>query len=166
MAQDLAGLLLIREVEEFLIHEARLLDARRFEDWMALFADDGDYWVPAAPDQESPTEAVSIFYEDRALMDVRVRLLSHPANYAQLPPSRTRHLIANITVEDHGGEVAGEIAVRSSLVMAEYRDGRQRVFAADCRHRLRREDGGFRIVRKRVDLVDCDAVHGGMSVPF
>ena len=31
------------------MHEARLLDERRFRDWMDLFADDGTYWVPAAP---------------------------------------------------------------------------------------------------------------------
>ena len=33
-------------LEEFVIHEARLLDERRFREWMELFADDGTYWVP------------------------------------------------------------------------------------------------------------------------
>ena len=37
------------EVERFLYREARLLDERRFEEWMNLFAEDGYYWVPAAP---------------------------------------------------------------------------------------------------------------------
>ena len=37
--------------EDFLIEEARILDERRFRDWMGLFAEDGTYWVPAAPDQ-------------------------------------------------------------------------------------------------------------------
>ena len=60
----------------------------------------------------------------------------------------------------------GRLEVRSKLVMFEYRDDRQLVFAADCRHALRRDDGGFRIASKRVDLVNCDAAHGIMSVPF
>ncbi len=58
------------------------------------------------------------------------------------------------------------IEARSNLVMVEYRDERQVVFAADCRHTLRREGDGFQIAAKRVDLVDCDAAHGIMSVPF
>ena len=40
--------------ELFLIHEARLLDDRRFREWMELFAEDGTYWVPAVPGQDSP----------------------------------------------------------------------------------------------------------------
>ena len=59
-------------VEEFLVHEARLLDERRFREWMELFAEDGTYWVPAAPDQESPFAQASLFYDDRNLMRTRV----------------------------------------------------------------------------------------------
>ena len=53
------------EIEEFLYREARLLDERRFEEWMNLFAEDGYYWVPAAPDQKDPYDGVSIFFDDR-----------------------------------------------------------------------------------------------------
>ena len=165
MAGDLDRLLLIREIEEYLFHEARLLDERRFEEWMALFTDDGIYWVPTEEGQSSGLETHSIFYDDKALMDVRIRRLDHPLNYAQTPPSRTRHVIGNVVVEDESG-TAGEIHVRSSLVAVEYHRGGQRVFAGDCRHRLRREDGGLRIVAKRVDLANCDAVHEHMSVPI
>ena len=35
--------------QDFIIYEAGLLDARRFRDWMGLFAEDGTYWVPAVP---------------------------------------------------------------------------------------------------------------------
>ena len=54
----------VREIEEFLYHEARLLDDRQFEDWMALFAKDGVYWIPAMPEQEDPLGEASIAYED------------------------------------------------------------------------------------------------------
>jgi benzoate/toluate 1,2-dioxygenase beta subunit len=73
-------------------------------------------------------------------------------------------VIGNVVVE--GAPAGGEIAVRSSMVMAEFRADEQRVFAADCRHRLRRTADGIRIAWKRVDLVNCDAPHGLMSVPF
>ncbi len=165
MSTPIERLVLVREVEEFLFLEARLLDERRFDDWMALFTDDACYWVPASPGQQSPFEELSIYYEDRTLMDVRIRRLRHPEAHAQIPPSRTRHLVANVVIEvDGGGNDA--LGARSSLVMFEYRDDRQRVFAADCRHLLRRHEDGFRIASKRVDLVNCDAAHGIMSVPF
>ncbi len=45
-------------IEAFLVHEARLLDERRFEDWLDLFTDDGWYWVPIEPDQDNPHDTV------------------------------------------------------------------------------------------------------------
>src|ERR1044071_1484479 len=107
--------------EDFLIHEARLLDARRFRDWMALFTDDGTYWVPAVPDQQSPFDQASLFYDDRELMKTRVDRLEHPRIHVQTPPSRTAHLVGNIVVEE--ADVSkSEFAVGSTVIMVEYRD--------------------------------------------
>ena len=86
--------------EDFIVHEARLLDARRFRDWMALFADDGTYWVPAVPDQQSPFDQASLFYDDRDLMKTRIDRLEHPRIHVQTPPSRTAHLVGNVAVEE------------------------------------------------------------------
>ena len=72
--------------ETFLIQEARLLDERRFREWMELFAEDGTYWVPAAPDQASPFDQASLFYDDRDLMKTRVDRLDHPRIHVQTPP--------------------------------------------------------------------------------
>ncbi len=93
--------------EKFLFHEAALLDARRFREWMALFADDGTYWVPAVPNQDSPFNQASLFYDDRELMKTRVDRLEHPRIHVQTPPSRTAHLIGNIAVEQ-ADEAKGE----------------------------------------------------------
>src|ERR1700704_6082841 len=97
-------------LEELLIHEARLLDERRFRDWMALFTEDGTYWVPAAPDQESPYSQASLFFDDRELMKTRIDRLEHPLIHVQTPPSRTVHLVSNVTIEpaDAG---TGEVSV-------------------------------------------------------
>ena len=46
------------DTESFLIHEARILDERRWEDWLALFADDGWYWVPIEEGQKDPKQTV------------------------------------------------------------------------------------------------------------
>jgi 3-phenylpropionate/cinnamic acid dioxygenase small subunit len=151
--------------ELFLIHEAQLLDARRFRDWMGLFTEDGTYWVPAVPNQESPFNQASLFYDDRELMKTRIDRLEHPRIHVQTPPSRTAHLIGNVLVE-HADERAGEYLVGSTFVMVEARDDQQRVFAGRQHHRLRRDGPGFRIVQKRVDLINCDSAFEAMAVPI
>src|SRR5262249_61261717 len=85
--------------EEFLIHEARLLDERRFREWMELFAEDGTYWVPAVPDQASPFDQASLFYDDRELMKTRVERFEHPRIRLQTPPTRTAHPGRNARVQ-------------------------------------------------------------------
>jgi benzoate/toluate 1,2-dioxygenase beta subunit len=152
-------------LEEFVIAEARLLDERRFRDWMGLFADDGTYWVPAVPDQASPFDQASLFYDDRDLMKTRVDRLEHPRIHVQTPPSRTAHLVGNAIVEE-ADEGRGEYVVGSTVIMVEYRDEQQRVFAGRQRHRLRRDGGSFRIVQKRVDLINCDSAFEAMAVPI
>ena len=77
-----------RAIEAFLIHEARLLDERRFEEWMDLFSADGYYWAPARPDQADPWGEVSLIFDDREIMKNRIQRLRHPKVYAQLPHSR------------------------------------------------------------------------------
>ncbi len=152
-------------IEQFLIHEARLLDERRFREWMELFTDDGTYWVPAVPDQASPFDQASLFYDDRDLMRTRVERLEHPRIHVQTPPSRTAHLVGNTLVEQ-ADEAAGEYLVGSTVIMVEYRDETQRVFAGRQRHRLRRDGAGLRIVQKRVDLINCDSAFEAMAVPI
>jgi ethylbenzene dioxygenase beta subunit len=153
------------EIEEFLIHEARLLDERRFRDWMGLFSDDGTYWVPAAPDQESPFDQASLFYDDRDLMRTRIERLEHPRIHVQTPPSRTAHLVGNALIESVD-EAKHECVVGSTVIMVEYRDEQQRIFAGRQHHRLRREGDALRIVQKRVDLINCDSAFEAMAVPI
>ena len=150
--------------EAFLVSEARLLDERRFREWMGLFTQDGVYWVPAAPDQGSPHEQASLFYDDRELMKTRVDRLEHPLIHVQTPPSRTVHLVTNITIEP--ADVSGEVTLVSNMLMVEYRLDRQRVFAGRQRHRLRYEDSAWRIAEKRVDLINCDSAFEAIAVPI
>jgi 3-phenylpropionate/cinnamic acid dioxygenase small subunit len=132
---------------------------------MALFADDGTYWVPAIVDQKSPYDQVSLFYDDRDLMKTRIDRLEHPRIHVQTPPSRTAHLVGNVLVEE-ADEAKGEYVVGSTVITVEYRDDAQRVFAGQQRHRLRRDGASCRIVQKRVDLINCDSAFEAMAVPI
>ena len=98
-------------------------------------------------------------------MKTRVERLEHPRIHVQTPPSRTAHLVGNTLVEQ-ADEAEGEYLVGSTVIMVEYRDEKQRVFAGRQRHRLRRDGAGFRIVQKRVDLINCDSAFEAMAVPI
>ena len=155
--------------EAFLIEEARLLDAGRFEDWLALFAEDGFYWVPAAPGQTDPLNHLSIFYEDKSVLRMRIRRLAHPRAYSALPAPRTAHMIGSVTAAP-ATERGVDCECRSSVMVAEYRagdgPGDRRLWAGRQLHRLRRTSEGWRMVLKRIDLIDCDAAHGILAVPI
>jgi 3-phenylpropionate/cinnamic acid dioxygenase small subunit len=153
-----------REIEDFLINEAALLDERRFEEWRDLFADDGRYWVPMRPGQDSPDEC-SLFYDDRDIMQTRFERLRHPNIHSQNPPHRTCHITGNVVIEnvDIG---RGEVVAKSKMILTDYRIHVQRVFSGQVLHRLRRVGASYKIVLKRVDLINCDDVFELIAAPF
>jgi benzoate/toluate 1,2-dioxygenase beta subunit len=152
-------------IEAFVNRESALLDAQRYEDWLALFAPDGYYWVPRRPAQASWRDEVSIFYDDRMLLETRVRRLAAAVAHAESPRTRTLRVLGRVEAQAGGGPGI-DILATSSFVMLEYRLNAQRVYGGTFRHALRCAGEGFAIAWKRVDLVNADAVHEPISVPF
>lgn len=157
--------------EDFLIHEARLLDDGLFDGWLALFTPEAHYWVPSEPNQQSPLDTLSLMYDDRRLLETRVRRLASPRIYSQEPRSRTSRIVTNVTVEDASKHTTFEsqgdgALVRSKFTMVEFRREEQRLFAGTYFHRLVQGEAGIRIAFKRVNLVNCDAPLDGLVVPF
>ena len=136
----------------------------KFDEWLALFTPDASYWVPSEPDQESPLDTVSLIYDDRQLLETRVRRLASPRIYSQEPRSRTSRIVTNVTIEDDADAAA--TLVRSKFVLIEFRRNEQRLFGGTCFHRLTVAGGDIKIAWKRVDLVNCDGPMDGIVVPF
>lgn len=155
----------IRTFEAFLVHEARLLDEGRYDAWLQLFTADAWYWVPLEHDQANPLDTVSLMYDDRRLLETRVRRLAAARLHAQQPPSRTSRTVANVTVEETD-RLNGAITLRSKFLMLEYRRNSQRLFGGTCLHKLVPVEEGFRIAWKRVDLINSDSELDGLVVPF
>jgi 3-phenylpropionate/cinnamic acid dioxygenase small subunit len=153
----------IGAIEAFLTHEAQLLDEGRYEDWLGLFTADATYWVPSQLGQRDPYETVSLMYDDRRLLETRVRRLMQGVMHAQTPRSAAVRQVTNAAILDFAD---GAALVRSKFVMVEYRRNLQRVFAGTYRHRLVRAGDALRIASKRVDLVNCEAELEGLVVPF
>lgn len=156
------------EAERFLIAEAHLLDERRFDEWEALFADDGVYWLPIDPGT-APTSAISIIYDDRQRLHERVYRLTQTPLLDQTPPSRTVHFVSNVAIDP--GSDDGESSVRCHQLIAEMRPGgpgqagmnAPRWFAARCEYRLRQASPALKIVMKKVTLLNADKPHYNLS---
>ena len=142
-------------VEQFLYLQAEALDERRWQDWLALFTRDGTYWMPADPAHDDPDGVPSIFYEDRYLMQTRVRRLDHPRAWSQSPKNRTSHVVSNVIVE-RDDPAAGVVVARSKFHVVEYRLDDMRYFAGRYRHELAVTPEGYRIRRQRVDILNVD----------
>lgn len=159
----------LQQIVAFLVQEARLLDERRFEEWMELFHETGVYWAPASANQASPLSEVSIFYDDRRLMEQRITRLRHQRIHIQSPNSRTVHIVDNPLISENRPET-GEVVVLSKFLMVEYRpsvpEGVQRIFAGDYRHTLMCSGETFLIVEKKATLVNCDSAFAPMALYF
>lgn len=151
------------EVEDLLYREARLLDERRFAEWLDLLTEDIRYWIPSWHTEERmvtdvTTEISLLYYERPTLLDYVARTQSGDAHVLD-PPPRTDRLITNVMVEDPDGGV-----VRAKWMLNMFRRGIQDIFAGDCEYRLRRVDGALRIASKKVVLTNSSLDRGYLPV--
>ncbi len=150
---------LLRQVEQFLFLEARLADEGDYDGWEALWTEDGVYWIPANGDDIDPATQMSILFDNRSRIALRVRQLKSDKRHAQNPKSRLRRLLANIELLDVGAGEAdgdGDIVAGANFLIYESRPRGTTTWGGRTEYRLRRLDGGWRMARKKVMLVDND----------
>lgn len=141
------------EVEDFLYHEAELVDSGRFGEWLELMTDDVRYEMPVRMTRErggapDVSDEAQFFWDDRATLQLRVDRLRTEFAWAEDPPSRTRHFVANVRVRP--AERPDEVEARSYVLITRSRgDGaRYDLLAGERRDRLRRVDGAWRLARR------------------
>ncbi|WP_256354313.1 aromatic-ring-hydroxylating dioxygenase subunit beta [Variovorax sp. dw_308] len=140
----------------FVAHEAALLDERRFDEWLDLFADDGRYWVPLLGRmQQDPHSHNSLAYEDKLLLQVRIERLKDPRAHSQHPPSHCQHVLQAATIERIDVD-AGTAMLRTPFLYVEARGEQQLMLAGSYQHTLVRTADGLRIRQKRVDLLGAE----------
>lgn len=145
-----------QDLVDFVVNEAQLLDDRRYDDWNALFAREGWYWLPLTAEQTDPLNHVSHLYEDRLLRDLRIERLKGGRAHSQRPPSRGHHLLQTPTVETFE-PAANRYVTRTAFHYTEARAAELQFLVGTARHHLAVEDGELRMTLKRVDLINADA---------
>lgn len=143
------------EAEDILYDEARILDERRYQDWLAMLTADALYWIPCGGEGNDPRREIAIVYDESTRLHDRVARLLSGFAHAQSPPSKTRRLVSNVQVEALAGDSANVV---SAFLLYELRRGKERVFAGHYEHRMRFEDGRWKIAAKKAVLVNNDEV--------
>ncbi len=147
---------LLRKIERFLFHEARLMDEKRWDDWAALFTEDGIYWVPATRGQPDPLHHVSLMYEDALLRAVRVKRYAHPNAPSLQPMPQSVHIVSNVMMDEFNPET-GDCVVNSRFIMLEYRREKQNTYGGAYTHNLVSDGDTYKIKQKKVDIINCEA---------
>jgi 3-phenylpropionate/cinnamic acid dioxygenase small subunit len=145
-----------REIQNFLYHEAELLDSGKFEEWLQLLADDIAYEMPVRVTRERDrpdASGMAHFSEDRRTLDLRVKRLKTDFAWAENPPSRTRRFVSNIRVEP--AAKSNEAVVRSYLLVYRSRGSstQAELISAERVDLLRSEEERWKLA-KRTIIVD------------
>jgi 3-phenylpropionate/cinnamic acid dioxygenase small subunit len=161
---DLTRLLVRHEVEDFLYREAELLDERRYEEWLDLFTEDARYFMPMrrnVPHDASAREFtregtdVSWFDEGKDTLARRVKQIRTGIHWAEEPPSRICHMVSNVEVlqATPPGPSPRELAVKSRFLIYRNRvETETDVLVGKREDLLRRQDGGWKIARRKIVL--------------
>ena len=147
----------------FVLHEARLIDEQRFDEWLDLFTEDGMYWMPLEMGQTDPVLQQSLFYDDKLLMRIRVERLKGARTFSQKPKSRCHHVLQTPLVEAMD-ETANRYETWTPFHYLETRLDEQTLFAGWSRHTITMRDGALRMTLKRVDLVNPDSAFGNIQL--
>lgn len=142
---------LLQAVSAFIYKEARLQDEHQYEAWESLWTDDGVYWVPANGGDIDPEREMSIIYDNRSRISLRVKQLLTGKRHTQTPQSRLRRMVSNIELLD---DVNGDMAVASNSMIFESSLRDDTIWAARNEYRLRYVDNELRMAYKKVTLVN------------
>ncbi|ANY16824.1 hypothetical protein AW878_15740 [Bordetella pseudohinzii] len=144
------------ELAAFVYHEAMLLDTRRYDEWLALYAESGLYWMPLSPDQPPGDEAPSLLYEDLLLLRLRIQRYANPRAHSLHPAVRGLRILQAPQIMS-SDPAAGLHQMRTPFLYVETQGDSQRILAATAYHTLEGGPGRLRLQMKKVHLLNADA---------
>jgi 3-phenylpropionate/cinnamic acid dioxygenase small subunit len=148
---------------DFIYDEARMLDEGRYDEWLALWLEDGIYWMPLDYKQTDAKMTTSLMHEDMFMLKLRVERLNGARTFSQKPKSRCHHVIQRPFIDEFD-EGAGRFKTNTSMHYVETRLDEQQLLALTATHDLVLVDGKLRIANKRVDLLNSDAAFGNIQL--
>ncbi|MGB9958718.1 aromatic-ring-hydroxylating dioxygenase subunit beta (plasmid) [Haloferax prahovense] len=148
------------DCEEFLYHEAELLDDKRLHDWFDLLTNDIEYRVPRRVTRERGSERSEfsgkgfLYRDDHGTLSTRVERFDNDFAWAENPPSRTRRFVSNVRASELPNDNVDDVTVKSNLLL--YRSqgdtANHDLIVGERKDRLRRVDDEFKLADRTVYL--------------
>jgi 3-phenylpropionate/cinnamic acid dioxygenase small subunit len=142
---------LLEDVTQFIYKEARLQDNHEYDAWEALWTDDGIYWIPANGEGTDPENEMSIIYDNRSRISLRVKQFHTGKRFSQSPQSRLRRLVSNIEIMS---SEADEVVATANAMVFESATRGDQIWVSRNEYKLRRVDSQWRMASKKVILVN------------
>ncbi|MEM9256206.1 MAG: aromatic-ring-hydroxylating dioxygenase subunit beta [Pseudomonadota bacterium] len=163
-----------RALERFYFHEARLLDNRQYQQWLALMCEDIAYLMPARVNRQvdnrlrgqeqmisverelEDVESMGCPHREESMIHLMVRVeRAYKINsWSENPPARTRRIVGNVELMARQND---NLQVISNFHLFYARPG-----AADCiysgqrRDTLKADADSFRVGRREIVLDYAD----------
>ena len=145
----------VEAIQQLIRLETACLNKGDLENWIALFTDDGYYWMPLEEEHRDPEMHDSLIYDNRALMEMRKHNLASPLAPSMELDIRSVRILSDIEIQ-LVDTADNEVDV-SAFVIAVIYQKQKNTYAGKVAYRLVNADGGLQIGVKRVDLLDADA---------
>jgi 3-phenylpropionate/cinnamic acid dioxygenase small subunit len=179
MKHGIAYFELKQEIEEFLYHEADLLDGRKFREWLDLLAEDLVYFMPIRrnvkfgehEERENTRqgEGISWFDEDKWTVTKRVEQILTGVHYAEEPLSRVTHMVSNVRLLDvkPSAEDPAEVTVGCRFLVFQSRvEYENYTFIGRRTDILRRNGDSWLIARRELILEQNVLLAKNLSILF
>ncbi len=153
---------------DMLEREAICLDEQRWDDWLALFTTDCEYWIPTWRHDETLTadprkELSHIYYASRAGLEDRIVRIRSGRSPASMPLPRTTHLLGNIRLTEP--PTSERLKLRASWTTQVFftRSRETHAFFGHAEHELVLREGRWLIARKKIVLQN-DYIPGMLDI--
>jgi benzoate/toluate 1,2-dioxygenase beta subunit len=141
-----------------LYQEARFLDDRQWDEWLACYTEDVTYWMPAWDDDDTLTDdhesQISLmYYPDRGGLEDRVFRIKTERSGASMPEPRTNHNVTNVEILAERESANGnEVDIRYNFNTLSHRYKVTDQYFGTMYVTLREIDGRLLISHKKIAL--------------
>lgn len=154
------NLQLLQEVSAFIWQEGDMLDHGEYDAWLAQWTDQGLYIIPIRPGETDYENTLNYAYDDHHMRGLRVQRLVGGESISTSPRPRTVRTLSRFRVLDDDGN---NVTVRCAQNLREFRKDTLKHYSADLTYSLVRAEGGWRIQRKVIGLINSDDTLAGIG---
>ncbi|XVO89370.1 aromatic-ring-hydroxylating dioxygenase subunit beta [Pseudomonas palleroniana] len=154
------NLQLLQEVTAFIWQEGDMLDHGEYDGWLKMWTGQGTYIIPIDPKETDFENTLNYAYDDQHMRELRVRRLTGGESISTSPQPRTVRMQSRFRVLADDGVL---VIVRCAQSIREFRKESLKFYSADLTYELIRSEGGFKIQRKVISLINSDDALAGIG---